>query len=85
MLYVIRPHIRYVQLNRETNQENIKKLGVGTSYVTYLSFRAILKAVRRIFPKAKLQSCLPLIKCQVKNYLTFKTKRSQRIAANKRT
>jgi hypothetical protein len=76
--------IRYVQLYRETNQEkykeikedleNLKKLEVEVCSVTCDGHRAILKAVRKVFPEVYLQRCLVHIKRQVKNYLSQKPK-----------
>jgi Transposase, Mutator family len=79
--------IRYVQLYRETNQEkyreikedleNLKRLGVEVHSITCDGHKAILKAVRKVFPEAKLQRCLVHIKRQVKNYLSHKPKLNQ--------
>lgn len=72
--------LRYVQLYRETKQEkyreiredlkNLKKLGVDIYSVTCDGHKAILKAVRQVFPQAILQRCLVHIKRQAKNYLS---------------
>jgi hypothetical protein len=74
--------LRYVQLYRHTNQEkyreiredlkNLKKLGVDVYSVSCDGHKAILKAVRNVFPKAIIQRCLVHIKRQVKNYLSEK-------------
>jgi phosphoglycolate phosphatase-like HAD superfamily hydrolase len=71
--------IRYVQLYRETNQEkykeikedleNLKKQGVDVYSVTCDGHKAILKAVKKVFPQAVIQRCLVHIKRQIRNYL----------------
>ena len=76
--------IRYVQLYRETNQEkykeikedleNLKKLGVDVYSVTCDGHKAILKAVRKVFPQAIVQRCLVHIKRQTRNYLSSQPK-----------
>lgn len=79
--------IRYVQLYRETNQEkykeikedleNLKKLGVNVYSVTCDGHKAILKAIRKVFPEAKIQRCLVHIKRQTRNYLSSQPKTTQ--------
>ena len=79
--------IRYVQLYRETNQEkykeikedleNLKKLGVDVYSVTCDGHKAILKAVRKVFPQAIVQRCLVHIKRQTRNYLSTQPKTIQ--------
>jgi hypothetical protein len=79
--------IRYVQLYRETNQEkykeiredleNLKRLGVDVYSVTCDGHRAILKAIRKVFPDAHLQRCLVHIKRQTRNYLSSEPKLHQ--------
>lgn len=76
--------IRYVQLYRETKQEtfreikedleNLKRLGVQVYSVTCDGHRAILKAVRKVFPMAIIQRCLVHVKRQVRNGLSRKPK-----------
>ena len=76
--------IRYVQLYRETNQEkykeikedleNLKKLGVDVYSVTCDGHKAILKAVRKVFPQAIVQRCLVHIKRQTRSYLSSQPK-----------
>jgi transposase-like protein len=76
--------IRYVQLYRETNQEkykeikedlaNLKKLGVNVYSVTCDGHKAILKAIKKVFPSAIIQRCLVHVKRQVRNYLSQKPK-----------
>ena len=72
--------LRYVQLYRHTDQErysqikedldNLKKLGVDVYSVTCDGHKAILKAIKKAYPKALIQRCLVHIKRQVKNYLS---------------
>ena len=72
--------IRYVQLYRETDREryteiredlaNLQKLGVEVYSITCDGHKAILKAIRKIFPDAIVQRCLVHIKRQVRNYLS---------------
>lgn len=72
--------IRYVQLYRETNKEkyneikedleNLKKIGVNVYSVTCDGHKAILKAVKKVFPETIIQRCLVHIKRQIKNYLS---------------
>lgn len=79
--------IRYVQLYRETNQEkykeikedleNLKKLGVDIYSVTCDGHKAILKAIRKVFPNAIIQRCLVHIKRQTRNYLSTQPKTIQ--------
>jgi transposase-like protein len=79
--------IRYVQLYRHTNQEkykeikedleNLKLLGVEVYSVTCDGHRAILKAVKKVFPSAVIQRCLVHIKRQVKNYTSEQPKTLQ--------
>lgn len=76
--------IRYVQLYRETNQEkykevkedldNLKRLGVDIYSVTCDGHKAILKAIRKVFPQVLIQRCLVHIKRQVRNYLSSQPK-----------
>ena len=71
--------IQYVQLFRETNQEkckeieedlrNLKKLGTQVYSVTCDGHKAIMKAVRKIFPNALVQRCVVHVKRQIKSYL----------------
>jgi hypothetical protein len=79
--------IRYVQLYRETNQEkykeikedleNLKKLGVDVYSVTCDGHKAILKAVRKVFPQAIIQRCLVHIKRQSRSNLSAQPKITQ--------
>lgn len=72
--------IRYVQLYRTTNQEkykeikedleNLKRLGVDAYSFTCDGHKAILKAIRRVFPEALIQRCLVHVKRQARNYLS---------------
>ena len=72
--------LRYVQLYRHTDQEkyfqiredlkNLLKLGVEVCSVTCDGHKAILKAVRKMFPQSVIQRCLVHIKRQVRNYLS---------------
>lgn len=72
--------IRYVQLYRTTNREkykeikedleNLMRLNVAVYSVTCDGHKAILKAVKKVFPNAVIQRCLVHIKRQVKNYLS---------------
>jgi hypothetical protein len=76
--------IRYVQLYRHTNQEkykeikedleNLKRLGVDVYSVTCDGHKAILKAVKKVYPNAVIQRCLVHIKRQVKNYTSEQPK-----------
>ena len=72
--------IRYVQLYRETSQEkyreikedleNLKRLGMAVCSVTCDGHKAILKAIRKVFPQAIVQRCLVHVKRQARNYLS---------------
>jgi transposase-like protein len=72
--------LRYVQLYRQTSQEkfreiredlkNLKKMGVEVYSVTCDGHKAILKAVKKVYPDALIQRCLVHIKRQSKNYLS---------------
>lgn len=76
--------IRYVQLYRETNQEkfkeikedleNLKRLGVAVYSVTCDGHKAILKAIKKIFPQVVIQRCLVHVKRQARNYLSSRPK-----------
>ena len=76
--------IRYVQLYRETNHEkfketkedleNLKQLGVDVHSVTCDGNKAILKAIRKVFPQAIIQRCLVHVKRQMRNYLSSRPK-----------
>ncbi len=82
--------IRYVQLYRHTYQEkykeikedlqNLKALGVCVASVTCDGHKAILKAVRKIYPGAVIQRCLVHLKRQSRTYLSSKPKLLQAIA-----
>jgi DNA-directed RNA polymerase subunit F len=72
--------IQYVQLFRETNQEkfkeikedllNLKKLGVEIYSVTCDGHKAIMKAIKVVYPNAIIQRCLVHVKRQVRSYLS---------------
>lgn len=72
--------LRYVQLYRHTDQErykqikedldNLKKLGVDVYSVTCDGHKAILKAIKKVYPLAIIQRCLIHIKRQSRNYLS---------------
>ena len=76
--------INYVQFYRETTQEkykeikedleNFKKLGVDVYSVTCDGHRAILKAIKKVYPDAIIQRCLVHVKRQSRNYLSEKPK-----------
>ncbi len=76
--------IRYVQLYRNTDQEkyreikqdleNLKALGVRVASVTCDGHKAILKAVRKVYPDAFIQRCLVHLKRQARIYLREKPK-----------
>ena len=76
--------IKYVQLYRHTKQEqykeikedleNLKHLGVNVYSVTCDVHKAILKAIKKVFPDAVIQRCLVHIKRQVKGYLSSRPK-----------
>jgi transposase-like protein len=79
--------IRYVQLYRHTNSEkykeikedleNLKKLHVEVYSVTCDGHKAILKAIKKVFPDAHIQRCLVHIKRQVNTYTSQKPKLPQ--------
>ena len=81
--------IRYVQLYRHTDQEkykeikedleNLKALGVCIASVTCDGHKAILKAVRKVYPPAVIQRCLVHLKRQTRIYLSEKPKMQQAI------
>lgn len=74
--------IRYVQLYRHTDQEkykeikedlgNLKALGVRPASVTCDGHKAILKAVRKVYPDTLIQRCLVHLKRQARLYLSAK-------------
>jgi predicted Zn-ribbon and HTH transcriptional regulator len=76
--------IQYVQLFRTTNQEkykeikedleNLKKLNVNVYSVTCDGHKAIMKAVKKVYPNAVIQRCVVHIKRQVKNLLSTQPK-----------
>jgi len=76
--------IRYVQLYRTGSQEKfreiyqdlqlLKELGISIYSVTCDGHKAILKAIRRVFPEAIIQRCLVHIKRQVRSYLSSRPK-----------
>ena len=76
--------IRYVQLYRHSNQEkykeikedleNLKRLDVAVYSVTCDGHKAILKAVKKVYPNAVIQRCLVHIKRQVKTYTSEQPK-----------
>lgn len=82
--------IRYVQLYRHTDQEkykeikedlqNLKVLGVQVASVTCDGHKAILKAVRNVYPEALVQRCLVHLKRQARTWLSSKPKLSQAVA-----
>jgi hypothetical protein len=79
--------IRYVQLYRHTDREkykeikedldNLKALGVRITSVTCDGHKAILKAVRKVFPGTLIQRCLVHLKRQANLYLSAKPKLPQ--------
>lgn len=82
--------IRYVQLYRHTDQEkykeikedlqNLKVLGVKIASVTCDGHKAILKAVRKVYPEALIQRCLVHLKRQARIWLSLKPKLPEAIA-----
>lgn len=76
--------INYVQFYRETTQEkykeikedleNLQKLGVDVYSVTCDGHKAILKAIKKVYPDAIIQRCLVHVKRQTRNYLSEKPK-----------
>lgn len=76
--------IRYVQLYRETNQEkfteiredleNLKRLNVDIYSITCDGHKAMLKAIKTVYPQVILQRCLVHIKRQVRTYLSERPK-----------
>lgn len=82
--------IRYVQLYRHTDTEkykeikedleNLKVLGVQLASVTCDGHKAILKAVRTVYPDALIQRCLVHLKRQARTWLSSKPKLPQAIA-----
>lgn len=81
--------IRYVQLYRHTDQEKYKEikedlenlcaLGVCIGSVTCDGHKAILKAVRKVYPNALIQRCLVHLKRQARIYLSERPKLPQAI------
>lgn len=79
--------IRYVQLYRQTSGEkykeikedleNLKALGVQVASVTCDGHKAILKAVRKVYPNALIQRCLVHLKRQARLYLSSRPKLPQ--------
>jgi len=72
--------IRYTQLYRMTDQEryeqmredleNLKVLGVDIASITCDGHKALLKAIRRVYPDVLVQRCLVHIKRQSQTWLT---------------
>lgn len=72
--------IRYTQLYRMTDQEryeqmqedleNLKKLGVNIASITCDGHKALLKAIRKVYPNVLIQRCLVHIKRQSQTWLT---------------
>lgn len=81
--------IRYVQLYRHTDKEkykeikedlqNLHALGVHVASVTCDGHKAILKAVRNVYPDALIQRCLVHLKRQARTWLSSKPKLPQAI------
>jgi transposase-like protein len=73
--------IRYTQLYRMTDQEryeqmredleNLKVLGVDIASITCDGHKALLKAIRKVYPKVLIQRCLVHIKRQSQTWLTM--------------
>jgi len=73
--------IRYTQLYRMTDQEryeqmredleNLKVLGVDIASITCDGHKAMLKAIRKVYPKVPVQRCLVHIKRQSQTWLTM--------------
>lgn len=71
---------RYVQLFRHTNEEkfieiyedllNLKKLGVDIYSFTCDGHKAILKAIKKVYPNALIQRCVLHVKRQARSYLS---------------
>jgi transposase-like protein len=76
--------INYVQLYRNTDKEkfkeikedleNLKRLNVQVYSVTCDGHKAILKAIKQVYPNAIIQRCLVHIKRQVKTYISEQPK-----------
>ena len=72
--------IRYTQLYRMTDQEryeqmredleNLKVLGVDIASITCDGHKALLKAIRKVYPDVPVQRCLVHIKRQSQTWLT---------------
>ena len=72
--------IRYTQLYRMTDQEryeqmredleNLKVLGVDIASITCDGHKALLKAIRKVYPDVSIQRCLVHIKRQSQTWLT---------------
>lgn len=72
--------IRYTQLYRMTDQEryeqmredleNLKVLGVDIASITCDGHKALLKAIRKVYPDVLIQRCLVHIKRQSQTWLT---------------
>jgi hypothetical protein len=78
--------IKYTQLYRITDNEyfveiredleNIRNLGIHVKSVTCDGHKAILKAVRNVFPNAVIQRCIVHVKRQCRIWLTQNPKTS---------
>ena len=76
--------IRYTQLYRMTDQEryeqmredleNLKVLGVDVASITCDGHKALLKAIRKVYPNVLVQRCLVHIKRQSRTWLTVSPK-----------
>lgn len=76
--------IRYTQLYRMTDQEryvqmredleNLKVLGVDIASITCDGHKALLKAIRKVYPNVPVQRCLVHIKRQSQTWLTRRPK-----------
>lgn len=72
--------IRYIQLHRLTDREryeevkedleNLKKLGVAIESITCDGHRAVLKAIRKVYPHILVQRCLFHIQRMARVWLT---------------
>lgn len=72
--------IQYIQLHRLTDREryeevkedleNLKKLGVAIESITCDGHRALLKAIRKVFPNILIQRCLFHIQRMARVWLT---------------
>jgi hypothetical protein len=73
--------IRYTQLYRMTDQEryeqmredleNLKVLGIDIASITCDGHKALLKAIRKVYPNVLIQRCLVHIKRQSQTWLTM--------------